>query len=120
MTGISKILRLKNLKGRLLKIYLFLRNPYDSGDLESGIEQLERFHTVILRKDEPKPIYSPPCLCEPILVDRGRCIPDSVDSQLMKSIMATRLEIRELLVVENSEICPEETKCSKTLINREC
>ncbi|MCE5298876.1 MAG: hypothetical protein MUE45_00760 [Methanoregulaceae archaeon] len=110
MRGIPITLYLKKLRGGLQKVYIFLRNPYDTGDLESGIEQLERFHTVILRKDEPKPINSPPCLCEPILVDRGRCIPDSADSQLIKSIMATRLEIRELLVVENSEICPEETK----------
>jgi hypothetical protein len=112
MSGIPITLYLKKLRGGLLKIYIFLKNPYGSGDTESGIEELERFHTFILQKDEPKSVFSPPpSQYEPMLEDRNRCSLDSADIQLFRSIVATRLEIRELLVVENSEISPEETEC---------
>jgi hypothetical protein len=112
MTGISKTLHLKKLKGGLLKTYLFFRNPYAAGELESGIKQLERFHPLILRKDAVKPVFSVlPCECKPMLADQDCRSIDSADNQLLRSIMAARSDIRELLVFENSKIFPEETEC---------
>jgi hypothetical protein len=111
MAGISILLRLKGQLKGMLRMYIF-RNPYDTRDLEVGIEQLDQYRPRILRNDGVKPLFSfQPSHFKPVTADQDRFSLGPADRQFIGIFKATRSEIREMLLADNSELCPEETEC---------
>lgn len=87
-------------------------NPYDTSDLEVGIEQLDQYRPHILRNDGVKPLFSfHPSHIKPVLADQDRFSLGPADRKFIGIFKATRSEIREMLLVDNSELYPEETEC---------
>jgi hypothetical protein len=107
---ITLILRLKGKLKGLLRMFK-IRNRYDCGDPEFRIGQLDQFRPFILKNDGIKPVFSfHPCHYEPVLADLDRFSLHVADSQIIGIFSATRSEIHEMLLVENSEIRPEENE----------